>query len=120
MPEINPNYMGGNMRLGGKTTYIENMDSVAYKIYQSNEVRERHRHRYEVNPAKIDELEKAGLHFSGKDIHKIRMEVFISLIFLFFSLSDSRIAIIIASILRGRAISSRVYLQEFQAKSTLR
>jgi CTP synthase (UTP-ammonia lyase) len=30
------------------------------------EVLERHRHRYEVNPDKVDQLEEAGLKFVGK------------------------------------------------------
>lgn len=38
-------------------------------------ISERHRHRYEVNPARIDELTAAGLHFVGKDESGQRMEV---------------------------------------------
>ena len=38
-------------------------------------ISERHRHRYEVNPEKIDFLEKAGLHFVGKDESGERMEI---------------------------------------------
>ncbi|KAL2047233.1 hypothetical protein N7G274_001252 [Stereocaulon virgatum] len=38
-------------------------------------ISERHRHRYEVNPARIDELTAAGLHFVGKDDTGQRMEV---------------------------------------------
>ena len=38
-------------------------------------ISERHRHRYEVNPARIDELTAAGLHFVGKDETGQRMEV---------------------------------------------
>lgn len=67
MPEIERKIMGGNMRLGLKTTCIKNEDSLAYRIYRSQLIEERHRHRYEVNPNKIAELEQAGLHFSGKD-----------------------------------------------------
>ena len=36
---------------------------------------ERHRHRYEVNPALIDSFEEAGLRFVGKDESGQRMEV---------------------------------------------
>ena len=39
-------------------------------------VRERHRHRYEVNPKYVDRLTKAGLHFVGKDDSGERMEIF--------------------------------------------
>lgn len=51
-------------------------DSLAYKIYQSNEIIERHRHRFEVNPHKIEEIEKGGGKFTGRDESGIRMEVF--------------------------------------------
>ena len=42
----------------------------------ASEIHERHRHRYEVNPARVDELEKAGLHFVAKDETGNRMEAF--------------------------------------------
>ena len=38
-------------------------------------INERHRHRYEVNPAYIDRVSKAGLHFVGKDDSGERMEI---------------------------------------------
>lgn len=38
-------------------------------------ISERHRHRYEVNPEKIDLLTEAGLHFVGKDESGDRMEI---------------------------------------------
>lgn len=38
-------------------------------------INERHRHRYEVNPAYVDRLTKAGLHFIGKDDKEERMEI---------------------------------------------
>lgn len=39
------------------------------------QILERHRHRYEVNPALVDKLEEAGLTFVGKDIKGERMEI---------------------------------------------
>lgn len=46
------------------------------KLYGSNEVvSERHRHRYEVNPDKVAELESKGLKFVGKDDTGQRMEI---------------------------------------------
>jgi len=39
------------------------------------EVAERHRHRYEVNPEKIEALEAAGLHLVGRDETGTRMEI---------------------------------------------
>lgn len=44
-------------------------------LYKKNEIEERHRHRYEVNPEYIERLEAAGLRFVGKDETKTRMEV---------------------------------------------
>ncbi len=67
--------LGGTMRLGAQKVIIEK-GSLAYKIYRSEVIYERHRHRYEVNPDYIEELEKKGLHFSGKDESGTRMEIF--------------------------------------------
>ena len=41
----------------------------------SNVILERHRHRYEVNPAYIDRLTAEGLNFIGKDDKGVRMEI---------------------------------------------
>ena len=38
-------------------------------------ISERHRHRYEVNPTRIEQLTSSGLHFVGKDESGQRMEV---------------------------------------------
>ncbi|HKH27113.1 MAG TPA: CTP synthase, partial [Sphingomicrobium sp.] len=56
--------LGGTMRLGA---YKANLDgnSVVRGIYGSDEISERHRHRYEVNSHYKDALEKGGLVFSG-------------------------------------------------------
>jgi CTP synthase len=43
--------------------------------YKASKISERHRHRYEVNPKYITELEKAGLVFSGKSPSGILMEI---------------------------------------------
>ncbi|MFQ6116647.1 MAG: glutamine hydrolyzing CTP synthase [Candidatus Bipolaricaulia bacterium] len=56
---------GGTMRLGTSPVLIE-PGSLAYRLYGREEVEERHRHRYEVNPDYIEELEAAGLRFSGR------------------------------------------------------
>lgn len=63
--------MGGTMRLGTYETAIES-GSLAAELYGDSCV-ERHRHRYEVNPEYIDQLEDAGLSFSGR-VHN-RMEI---------------------------------------------
>jgi CTP synthase len=64
--------LGGTMRLGNYPITIKN-DTLARRIYGRNEITERHRHRYEVNPVFIPELEKGGLVFSGS--WKNRMEI---------------------------------------------
>ena len=38
-------------------------------------VEERHRHRYEVNPKYVEEIEKAGLKFVGHSTDNTRMEI---------------------------------------------
>jgi CTP synthase len=56
--------MGGTMRLGTHVTEIED-GTLAHDLYGTGSCEERHRHRYEVNPEYIDDLEGAGLTFSG-------------------------------------------------------
>ena len=55
---------GGTMRLGSYPTQIEK-GSLVHKIYKSQNIKERHRHRYEVNINFKKELEKSGLRFTG-------------------------------------------------------
>jgi CTP synthase len=55
--------LGGTMRLGGYDMKTKK-DTLVQKIYGKEIVRERHRHRYEVNLDYIKELEKNGLVFS--------------------------------------------------------
>jgi len=56
--------LGGTMRLGAYPAKL-NGNSVVASIYGSSEISERHRHRYEVNTAYRETLEKGGLVFSG-------------------------------------------------------
>jgi CTP synthase len=56
--------LGGTMRLGAYPCQIE-PSSLAARIYGSNRINERHRHRYEVNINYKAALEEAGLSFSG-------------------------------------------------------
>jgi CTP synthase len=56
--------LGGTMRLGGYDAVLKSGSHVA-DIYETTAIRERHRHRYEVNINYKDRLEKAGLLFSG-------------------------------------------------------
>ena len=56
--------MGGTMRLGAYPAKLDG-NSVVHGIYGSDDISERHRHRYEVNVHYRDALEKGGLIFSG-------------------------------------------------------
>jgi CTP synthase len=56
--------MGGTMRLGLYPAALAE-DSLVRELYGESVVQERHRHRYEVNNFYRDDLEKAGLRFSG-------------------------------------------------------
>ena len=56
--------LGGTMRLGRYAARLT-PGSVVATAYGTTEVSERHRHRYEVNNAYRDQLEAAGLVFSG-------------------------------------------------------
>ena len=64
--------MGGTMRLGAHETQID-ADTLAAEIYQSDSCTERHRHRYEVNPEYIEELQSENMVFSG--VSGRRMEI---------------------------------------------
>lgn len=57
--------LGGTMRLGGQVCRLT-PSSRARHAYGSDEIVERHRHRYEVNNQFIDELIAAGLVVSGR------------------------------------------------------
>jgi CTP synthase len=56
--------MGGTMRLGAYPAVLE-PGSIVAEAYQTTEVSERHRHRYEVNNAYRDKIAASGLRFSG-------------------------------------------------------
>jgi len=55
---------GGTMRLGVYETVLRE-DSVAAACYGMSRIEERHRHRYEFNPAYRSRLEAAGLRIAG-------------------------------------------------------
>ncbi len=56
--------LGGTMRLGLYEAKLRN-NSAIKKIYKSNSIKERHRHRYEVNNNLKNQFERKGLIFSG-------------------------------------------------------
>lgn len=55
---------GGTMRLGNYDCKVEK-GSLAEKLYQSTEFKERHRHRYEINSKYLKDLEAGGLILTG-------------------------------------------------------
>jgi len=76
MPEISKTHMGGTMRLGTKPTPFLVDDCKMRRLYGgANHVDERHRHRYEVNPDFIEQIEEAGLKYVGKDETGQRCEI---------------------------------------------
>jgi CTP synthase len=57
--------LGATMRLGAYECLLKK-GTVAHKAYGKDRISERHRHRYEVNPAYVTELENRGLVISGR------------------------------------------------------
>ncbi len=64
--------LGGTMRLGNYPVTLR-PGTLAWDLYGKEEIVERHRHRYEVNPRYLKDLEKSGLVFSGS--WRNRMEI---------------------------------------------
>lgn len=65
---------GATMRLGHYTADFR-PGTIAHDAYQVDSILERHRHRYEVNPEYIQDIEKAGLIFSATSPDGILMEI---------------------------------------------
>jgi len=57
---------GGTMRLGSYPCDIKK-DTLAYKIYDSEHISERHRHRWEFNNKYLQQFEEAGMVASGRN-----------------------------------------------------
>jgi len=57
---------GGTMRLGAYPCKIK-FGTLAYSVYENDEISERHRHRWEFNNAYLEQCENAGLIASGKN-----------------------------------------------------
>ncbi len=66
--------LGGTMRLGEIEVTVK-PGTIAYNLYKSEKIYERHRHRYEVNPEYIPSIESHGLIFSGHSDGGRRMEI---------------------------------------------
>lgn len=56
--------LGGTMRMGEQECVL-NQGSIAREVYGQERIKERHRHRYEVNPTYLETLEAAGLRIAG-------------------------------------------------------
>lgn len=92
MPEqianIRENRYGGTMRLGAYPAVLKS-GTIAQKMYSEHEdgrwadgksrnqliIKERHRHRFEVNPQYISRFENAGVLFSGTSPDQVLMEI---------------------------------------------
>ncbi len=66
--------LGGTMRMGEQECKLS-CDSMTYRIYGTTKVKERHRHRYEVNDGYVKTLEKAGLKLAGRSLDDSLVEV---------------------------------------------
>ncbi|MEM4480568.1 MAG: CTP synthase [Candidatus Bathyarchaeia archaeon] len=65
---------GATMRLGAHKIVIK-PGTLAHRLYGSEEILERHRHRFEVNMEYVEKLEREGLVFSGRSPDGRRMEI---------------------------------------------
>ena len=66
--------LGGSLRLGANEIKVED-NTLAFKLYKSNTIARRHRHRYEFNQKYLDLFAKNGMIFSGHSDSKKRMEI---------------------------------------------
>jgi len=66
--------MGGSLRLGANDINVKE-NSTAHKIYSSNIISKRHRHRFEFNKQYIDKFIENGMVFSGESDNGKRMEI---------------------------------------------
>jgi CTP synthase len=66
--------MGHNMRLGAYSCCLKK-NSLAFSIYKKREILERHRHRYEFNPAYERQLESQNLKVAGKNLERNLVEM---------------------------------------------
>jgi len=67
--------LGGSMRLGGQDVEIKPGSLASFLYSNKARVRERFRHRYEVDPRYVQRLEEAGLVFSGRHPRQPIMQI---------------------------------------------
>ncbi|KAK3321540.1 putative CTP synthase [Apodospora peruviana] len=78
MPDVDKTKLGGTMRLGRHPCIFQpgsEWSKLRAMYGSAPQIEERHRHRYEVNPVMVEQLDKAGLTFVGKDVKGERMEI---------------------------------------------
>ncbi len=66
--------LGGTMRLGGHDVFLKE-PSRAFDIYGTSKIRERHRHRFELNQKYLQRFEEAGAHYSAFSDNGRRAEI---------------------------------------------
>jgi CTP synthase len=66
--------LGGTMRMGEQECCLSS-ESLTREVYGAASIKERHRHRYEVNPNYVEQLEEAGLRIAGRSMDKSLVEV---------------------------------------------
>ena len=66
--------LGGTMRMGEQECVL-NQGAITRAVYGEERIKERHRHRFEVNPSYVPELERAGLRIAGVSKDQSLVEV---------------------------------------------
>ena len=66
--------MGGTMRLGAQPCHLE-AGSLVRQVYGQDTVKERHRHRYEVNNNYLEQLQGAGMRVAGWSADRSLVEI---------------------------------------------
>jgi CTP synthase len=66
--------LGGTMRLGGHDVFIRK-PSRAFEIYAAEKIRERHRHRYELNQRYLRKFEEKGMKYTAFSDNGRRAEI---------------------------------------------
>jgi CTP synthase len=66
--------LGGTMRLGGHDVFIKK-PSRAFDIYRIDKIRERHRHRFELNQKYLRRFEEKGMHYTAFSDNGRRAEI---------------------------------------------
>ncbi len=66
--------LGGTMRLGGHDVHIKK-PSRAFELYKTDKIRERHRHRFELNQSYLKKFEEKGMRYTAFSDNGRRAEI---------------------------------------------